>query len=279
MEIVSREDVGRVLSLFQRSAEGNATLSDEFIQLWSALHIKRATGADVGRVFGPVSRLAGEFETLLTILERSNWQKTAASQGHLDQTAWLFFASLDVEHFFLSLRSLFDYAGEVCESAASKPGQLPTSFHALFNLCQANNRRAETLLGAEIASAIRDCRWFPAIRATRDGIVHYGALTLALPGFDTVSFKVEAGPRSAKAPPELMTNESLADFDLFMAWVLGNVRLLMNRLANCLFHRIELSERFAASSAKRGHTVLCAYLDRLAERLPPAPIETALARP
>jgi hypothetical protein len=277
MEIVTRNDVGRVLALFQRSTEGNAALSDDFMQLWSRLNLERASGGDVGKVFGAVSRLAGEFDTLLTILQRSEWQKTMAARQQLNHTSWLFFATLDVEHFFVSLRSLFDYAGEVCEAVAAKPSQLPTSFHDLFKLCQAKNQRTETLLGGEVANAIRDCGWFAAIRETRDGIVHYGALTLALPGFDTVSFKVEAGPRSSTVPPQLMTSENLADFELFMAWAIGNVRLLMNRLAACLFQRLELKERFLTSSTKLGYAVLCAYLDRLAERLPAAPDESRAA--
>lgn len=267
MKIRTRQDVEAALALFVRDANGVATLADSFVRLSSELHMRSAKGEDVARLQAAVVGLSGEHSSLLTILERSEWQKRMAKSGQLDHMSWLFFATLDVEHFYVALRSLFDHLAGVCDAVATKKNQCPTSFSTLWLWCGEMPERAERLLGADLVSLVRACDWFESARDTRDGIVHFGALTLAFPSFETVSFKVYAGQRSSVVPDELMTNENIADFELFMAWTLGNLGLLMDRLGSLVLMRIAEREQLHTRVTRPGFATLCVYLDRLAVRL------------
>jgi hypothetical protein len=268
--IRTRDDAQAALALFSPQPDGSVWLSDAFVRLSGELHIRHSAGeTETDRLYHAVSALSAEHSTLLTILERNEWQKAQARAGRLDHTLWLFFASLDVEHYYVSLRSVFDHLAAVCVAAAVVPGQCPTSFDRLLTWCNDNGERAEKCLGAGLFTLVTECAWFADIRNTRDGIVHFGALTIAFPSFETISFKVYAGQRSSIVPAELMTNENIADFELFMAWTLGNLGLTLNRLASIVLPQLP-GERGLGSSAYRwGFTLLSACLERLATVLPP----------
>jgi hypothetical protein len=266
MVIRTSDDVHAVLRLFEREPGGRVALADGLVQLSGELHIRRAKGENVGELHGAVSRLTAEHSTLLTILERSEWQKVCARTNQLDGTLWFYFAALDVEHFYVSMRSLFDHLAQVCACAAVQPGQCPRMFHELLSWCS-SEPRAKTILGVELIDLVTGCTWFDDIRNTRDGIVHFGALTIAFPSFETVSFNVYGGNRSAVVPSALMTNENIADFELYMAWTLGNVGLTVDRLGKILLSRLAGDNRLQTRSIRPGYATLFGYLERLAERL------------
>jgi len=269
MPIKTREDVDAVLGHFRAEPGGSVSLTDGLVRLSSELHVRSAMRNDADPLLAAVRRLTAAHSTLVTILERSEWQKGAAQSGHLDHTLWMFFSSCDVEHYFVALRSLFDELAIVCGRASVRSDQCPASFNELLSWCD-NQHRSRRLLGPELFALITDCRWFHGIRDTRDGIIHYGALTLAIPSFETISFKVHAGHRSSVVPAELMTNEHVADFELFMAWTLGSLELTFHRLGQHLLQREFGGGTLEVFSSRYGYGVLLGYLRRLQERLPSA---------
>jgi hypothetical protein len=182
----------------------------------------------------------------------------------------MFFSGLDIEHFYIALRSFFDQLAGVCRAVAIKRDQVPRSFRTLLDLCEAKSPKAVEILGREIVEFIVSCDWFRSTRATRDGIVHYGALTLTRPNFDTIAFQVSAGERSSSVIAELTLKNSLADFELFMAWILGNIILMLDHLAGLLLSRFPDLSSVVVRSARPSYTVLCAYLERLSDVMPRA---------
>src|SRR5687767_1260659 len=67
------------------------------IQFVVNLHMLHAENKPTHGISTPAWRVFGSFSTLLTILERHEWQKQQASVGALDHTAWMFFSGCDVE--------------------------------------------------------------------------------------------------------------------------------------------------------------------------------------
>ena len=265
MAISTRQDVARVLALFTRNGD-NVTSSHGLMVLAVELHARRAQGVD-SRLADAVSILHAEHATLLTILERTEWQKQSARDGHLNDTLWFFFSTLDVEHYYIVLRSLFDHIAGVCAETTSRRDQIPRSFNKLLEWC-ADRSRADRILGADLTELLLSCDWFHDIRKTRDGIVHFGALTLAFPSAETIAFNVAAGDRSSAVPNELMINETIADCELFMAWTLGNLQLFLDSLARLILARIPDPRDLGVTAYQPGMRTLVRHLERLAERLP-----------
>lgn len=230
------------------------------------LHVRQSQGLD-RHLAAAVSALHAEHATLLTILERAEWQKRSALDGHLNDTLWFFFSALDVEHYYIVLRSLFDHIANVCAAVASRHDQVPRSFHDLLQW-SAHRPRADRILGADLVELLLSCTWFDDIRKTRDGIVHFGAMTLSFPSVETIAFNVAAGDRSSVVPVALMVNENIADFELFMAWTLGNLQLFLDSFARLILARIPDRRELGVTAYQPGMRTLVRHLERLADKLP-----------
>jgi hypothetical protein len=263
MDIRTREDADVALQLLP--ATGG--MSDGMVQLLANVHMLQVAGKPSGGLLPAVRRIYGSFGTLLTIVERHEWQKQQGKAGALDHMAWMFFAGCDVEHFYVSLRTVFDDIAFLCSRMATKKGECPDTFGKLLQWCT-TEQRADRVLGSPLASAIRACTWFESTRLTRDAIVHLGALTLALPGPETVSFQVHAGANSSVVRPELMSNENLADFELFMAWILGNLVVLLDQIGRLALTSLTIEFPVQATFGRGAIAIAREYLVRLRQRLP-----------
>ncbi len=261
MEIRSRADVDAALRLFPPDGR----MADDLIQLLANAHVESVSGRTDHGLLEPARRIQAAFATLLTIVDRHNWQKELGASGSLDHTRWLFFAGCDVEFFYVVARSLFDDVALLCKALAKLPGQCPAGFERL--LLFADSDRADRVLGSALATIVRGCAWFTALRSTRDGIVHFGAMTLAIPTPETVSFRIIAGQRSSHVDPVLMANENLADFELFAAWLLGSMLLLVDRLGRMGLAVLGISRPVSAVYGQAAAPVVRRYLERLRERL------------
>jgi hypothetical protein len=242
-------------------------MSDGLVQLHLNLHVLDVQGLPTLGLFGATRRLAGSYSTVLTILQRHDWQKTQAAAGHLDMFAHIYFSACDVEHFYVVLRSYFDDFAGLCAQLALKPRQCPTSFHRLLRWCR-NTNRATSLLGPELVSLVVSCTWFETVRRTRDGIVHLGALVLALPGPDTVRFQVRSGQHTSEVPPHLMTDTGLGDFEMFMAWMLGSLAIMSDGIGQMGLARLALPQPLVGTSGSPSMLIARNYLARFHALLP-----------
>lgn len=268
MELRTRDDVDAVLELFPSTT----TMADGMVDLMVNLHLRDVADDHTQATVRAVRRVLGSFGSLLVTLERHDWQKRQAASGTLNHTSWMSFAGCDVEYFYVVLRSLFDDLVLLCGKLAIIEGQCPSDW-SLYSWCQDVNR-ADRILGHELATAIRACTWFESVRGTRDGIVHFGAWTLAIPSVDTVSFSVMNGARSSRVPAEIMTNENLGDFELFMAWAIGNLSITLDRVGQAGLRRFEITSPARGTSGRDAFGIVRAYLLRLRDRLPAAPLGT-----
>src|SRR6185436_7009889 len=107
-------DVDAALHLFPASG----IVADGLVQYLLNLHILDNQGL-APRSLRPAQRIWSSVSSLLTVLERHDWQKSQASAGHLDSTSWMFFASCDVEYFYVVLRSAFDDLALLCAAIAA----------------------------------------------------------------------------------------------------------------------------------------------------------------
>ncbi len=265
--ITTSADVSTVLALFEEQAPGQFWRYGRFMELTAIAHLQHAQRGEGSALLSALNRVNGDHATLLTIVERNEWQKQMARRSELDHNAWFYFAGLDVEHYFVALRSTFDSIAGVLRLASPSAGQLSESFSGLRALCRNNPDKARRKLGAEAVSLIADADWFDPVRITRDGIVHLGALSIAFPTHETVSFAVHVEGQRVRMPPALMTNENIADFELYMAWTLGNVELILERIGELLLPRYSGPNAFGTRSFRTGFSTIAGYLMRLRARL------------
>ena len=265
--ITTTRDVDTVLALFEEQEPGQFWRFGRFIELGATVHLHMAQGGLSGSLAAAVNRVNGDHGTLLTILERSQWQKEMAQRGSLDQTAWFYFAGLDVEHWFIALRSMFDAISGVIRAESNRPGVVPGKFGDLQTWCSEHPELARGVIGDAFTALMTECRWFSPVRSIRDGIVHLGALSIAFPSFETVSFSIHVNGQRIHVPEQLMTNENIADFELYIAWTLGNVELILERVAELILPRFTGPTTIGSRSFRTGFGTSVGYLVRLRECL------------
>ena len=89
------------------------------------------------------------------------------------------YSQLDINHFHLILRSVFDYLASVIRTLAIHPDQVGSSTQCSFgdfqNKVLSNPTWAANKLGADLAEFISSCEWFNDVKKVRDSITHFGA--------------------------------------------------------------------------------------------------------
>lgn len=179
------------------------------------------------------------------------------------------FACLDVEQYFLAIRSSFDGLAHLLSQFATSLGQAPSSFNELQKWCTEPQKRSrlEGPLGAEIIDLVAGCSWFAMLRKTRDEFVHFGATSLAIPVEDTVSFTVFVSRRRIRQGDLLEFNENLDDFERFVSSTFGALLLFENALCRAIQARGFGPLGITAWSQSEAYLVVCQFVERLAVRL------------
>ncbi len=115
------------------------------------------------------------------IVDRLEWMRKKAIEDDELKNKWMYYASLDIEHFHIEMRAIMNYVAEIIYHMAddNKKGQLPKkSFRKLLNwiLKKTGNRE---LLGEELALIVLSAeRWFNKLFPVRDAIMHEGGYSL-----------------------------------------------------------------------------------------------------
>lgn len=151
------------------------------------------------------------------IVHRISWMRTMVKKEVLDVGRWRSYSQLDIEHYFIQLRSIFDYLAVCISASATKKGQLPKSFRALKNSISRHQKK----IHPDIVAMISTADWFDEIRDVRDGLIHEGAQTLIFDDeTDSILFQVHpaSGVRSMISKKHMMYNDNVAYFDRFAAW-------------------------------------------------------------
>lgn len=146
-------------------------------------HIERAKGSEesdqLNRHLRATMNRRGD---LWTIASKLDWMLKQRNAGVLDSSAWMFFASSDVNAFLFNVRSLFDHLAEAMRVAAPKPQGIPhQSFKGLQDWIAKHPEMADKQLGADVASIVAACDWFLPLRRLRNELTHYDGQTIVFP--------------------------------------------------------------------------------------------------
>jgi hypothetical protein len=263
--IQNRRDLSSALRLFPVDSSGRVWISTGIARLVAEIELRVEAGDDNTDLFWAIRKVAGELSTLYTIAERCDWQKQCAEKAWLDHLEWLYFTVCDVEHFIIVLRALFDHVAAVCANCSTRPGQTPKTFHDLVKWTEASDRGTR-ILGEGLFNLVRDTKWFEDIRVTRDGIVHHGTRTIAIPSSESIAFQILTG-RPNNLPAGFLADSNMTDLEMFMGWTLGNLEVMFDQLALIVLGRIGFSQ-VTGQSSRRGYKVVRDHLCRLEHLLP-----------
>jgi hypothetical protein len=163
---------------------------------------------------------------LITITNRLAWQKQLAIKKKLSMGNWMSFAQLDVELFFMKIRSIFDYVFfTLCRISDCKkiPSKKRKSFNTLRNWLTDPNEGKKNAKNwdADLAKLVLSVDWFDLMKSVRDSIFHEGGYTLVFYDADRILFQVYSGYKNKISIPEVMYNENVVDFELFAGLYFG----------------------------------------------------------
>lgn len=103
---------------------GGVYLQNRFHGLSAQTSINAAEGQHKTELRDPYYFAAQDFDNLLTISSRLDWQKCLWARGDLDDIRWIKFVEADVHLFHIEFRSLFDDLAPIIRHASDKPGQV-----------------------------------------------------------------------------------------------------------------------------------------------------------
>lgn len=170
---------------------------------------------------------------IAALMSRLVWMREMTRDGDLHESVWRVYSQLDIEHYYVQLRSVLDYLAVLIAESAPKRGQLPTSFRSLRESIGKYGQKVHP----EIALMVSSAHWFDELRAIRDSIVHDGAQPMVFSDSnDWLLFQVHgSGLRNMVSKPFMLHNENVAYFDRFVAWSLSHTLSALDCVGACLF--------------------------------------------
>lgn len=213
--------IEHALTLFHNDDHGLYIQSDLY-ELGTTLRIGGNDGASV------INRITQDIWNISILLHRLDWMRSLTLQGHLHQGDWQSYSSLDIENFFVQVRSVMDHVAELLRVTLPKGKQLPESFRRL----RESMTKYSTRLPAIVIDLVIEASWFDQMRDTRDALVHQGGYSLIFgEPHDGVLFQV-FGKRhnNCICHPVAMFNANVVHFDLYAALMMANVLTFLDRL-------------------------------------------------
>lgn len=206
----------------------------EFISLSSDINLTRGMNKIFAKTYDLIKKIFQDIGNIGIILKRLEWMRQKTSEDEYLYQNWQSFASVDIEHFFVELRSIMDYIAEIIVCSAKKHGQLPKTFEKLRNWVEKSPENKKRL-GEEISDVIESARWFPSIRLIRDALVHEGGFALVfLEPKEGILFQVYKDFRNIIDYKMMMYNDNIAYFDRFAAIYFSHLLLFLERFAKAI---------------------------------------------
>lgn len=226
-------------------------LQNRFQSLATHTTINAAEGTDKVELRDPYYFCAQDFDNLLTIALRLDWQKGMWARGDLDDIRWIRFVETDVRLFHIEFRSLFDYLAPIIRHVADKPGQVKigelrssASFEKLRNWTM-NSKGNAKRLGEDLASIVQSCDWFEDLREARNALVHHGGTTTAfIEGKSRVLFQVhDRNFKDKILVEEVIYRDSLVDFERYAGLYCGYLLDLLDEVGGAVHRRLGLEDK------------------------------------
>ena len=170
---------------------------------------------------------------IAALMSRLVWMREMTRSDMLNESAWRTYSQLDIEHFYVQIRSILDYLAVLVSESAPKRSQLPKSFRAL----KASVGKYRNKMHPEIASMIEYSYWFDELRTIRDSIVHGGAQPMVFSdGDDWLLFQVHSPTdfHNMISKPFMLHNPHVAYFNRFVAWSMAHTLSTIDCVGSCL---------------------------------------------
>lgn len=121
---------------------------------------------------------------IATVLYRLNFEKDCRRERIFNNNQWRFYASLDIDLFFIKYRSFFDNVAQVIKLTGQVPPNKSNSFHDLKKWADSQEGQSAN----KYSLIVMNCDWFYELKDIRDRIEHHAAETNV--DFDELTFKV-----------------------------------------------------------------------------------------
>jgi hypothetical protein len=250
-------------------ADGVLVRVGEFVDLGLHLRVPPASprpDAEEKRIqemHGSYSHLMQDLWNIETAFERLDLQHRLWVAGELNSGVWFRFASLDIDIIHVETRSLFDYAAQILQRVAAKPGTVPKSFNDLLAFAEKSDGHKQRL-GEPLVELLRQCHWFSDYRLVRDNVVHRGAQTLVFLEKPHFWFQTFTDFRNKINIPEIMPNENIIDFPLYAGVLYGYILDFLERMSVLLNSQVALNRVGGRSrSSHPGIAVGREWMDRV----------------
>lgn len=167
--------------------------------------------------------------------------------------------SLDIELFYVQIRSILDYAAVCIGEAPDRPKNVPRGMHDLTQFIRQPGNRAR--LGTDLVDVIEALAYLPDIRDARDAAAHRGALTLVYgEPADGLWFQVNARNFfPIVKPPDEASRGNLVNFRLYGSFLMADTLVFLDRVAATLEKRLHVSS-IGKARVGPGLDVLIAWL-------------------
>lgn len=216
-----------------------------------------------------VSFIIQDIWNISIIIAKIDWVRREAARNGDFFNYWASFATSDIEHFHVELRSLLDYVALIASQIANKSGQIPTTFRRLQQWTK-ESAGNEKRLGTDLARLVSSANWAPDIRLVRDSILHLGANTLVLPKpTDRILFQVYGKAWREYIDNELvMDSGNVVDFGLYCAWYTSKLIVFVEELSKVIRTRLGVDTvALDAKSYSPGFGVLKDWIVKLLEKM------------
>jgi hypothetical protein len=210
-----------------------------------------------------------------TIIHRLNWQRSASINQKFLEEMWNSYASIDIEHFHIKLRSIMDYVAGIVPWPKNKRGQIPDdSFEGLINWIKKNPGHLKQI-GEDLINVVKTAEtWFKDLRYVRDKLIHNGASTVIFcHPKDGILFHVKKDHKDnvefkSISNDFLMFNPNVIYFERYAAIFLSHLFVFLDRLAKLIYKRYQLQcvER-SSSCHSKGFSIIVYWMKQLKEIL------------
>jgi len=221
---IDKEKLKSVLSIFQKTEEGNIICPSEFVRLSSNVRLNRIWGVGLPPIGSFLMYISYDLTNIETLSSRLVWELDLADNGKLDMGQWMSFAQSDIDIFHIEMRSIFDYLARIIQDVSDMPKPIKKykSFTKRRNWLgnEKHEENAKTL-GDDLTKLVLSVDWFDDIRNVRDETLHRGANTTVFPQEGRVLFQVSKGVKNLISFPEVQYNENIIDFELYAGVYFG----------------------------------------------------------
>jgi hypothetical protein len=178
-------------------------------------------------------------------------------ENRISDELWRYFASADIDLFFIKYRSIFDNIAQLIKTISS--ASIPNSFNELIK-----KARSRSLpLDFKYVQLILECEWFENIKMIRDSIEHRGAETNADYNKDKVLFMVsslETGYTHVPGKnlinmPEIRDG-NFSNFELFAGIYVGYLIWFLEKLSSLVSEDLGLNQSSSDRSYHPGFSTI-----------------------